>query len=150
MVAEVTLHNNIQMPKYCPKMSKVVQKVPKIAQNGQKLPKIERLPQQLYSPHYVLFTWTWTRRWYFVLLRITRNMRLTMIVANDIKNRTEDLITSSNVICAIFTSQISSLWQVTLAMGFGKITQSPIFEDMLAIFDSRQNIPSYPCLELYK
>ena len=77
-------------------------------------------------------------------------MRLTMIVANDIKNRTEDLITSSNVICAIFTSQISSLWQVTLAMGFGKITQSPIFEDMLAIFDSRQNIPSYPCLELYK
>ena len=37
MVAEVTLHNNIEMPKNCPKIAKscpkIAQKLPKIVQN---------------------------------------------------------------------------------------------------------------------
>ena len=43
MFAEVTLHNDSELSKNYPKMPKIVQK----------LPKIERLPQQLYFPHYV-------------------------------------------------------------------------------------------------
>ena len=65
MVAEVTLHNNIEMYKNCQKIAKKCQKLskncprlpkncprlPKIVQNGLKLPKIERIPQQIYFPH---------------------------------------------------------------------------------------------------
>ena len=51
MVAEVTLHNDIEMNKKCPKIAKKMPKLSKIAQNCTKLPKIERLPQELYFPH---------------------------------------------------------------------------------------------------
>ena len=55
MVAEVTLHNDFEMSKNCPKLSNIAQncpKLPKIAQNCPKLLKIQRLPQQLYFSHY--------------------------------------------------------------------------------------------------
>ena len=48
IVAEVALHNNIEMSKNCQKMPKIAQKLSKI---DKKYPKIERLPQQLYFPH---------------------------------------------------------------------------------------------------
>ena len=43
IVAEVTLYNNIEMSKNCPK---IVQKLPKIAKNCQKFPKIvQKMPK---------------------------------------------------------------------------------------------------------
>ena len=47
MVAEVTLDNNIEMSKNCPKIAKKFKKSP----NLPKLSKIERLSHQLYFSH---------------------------------------------------------------------------------------------------
>ena len=51
MVAEVTLHNNIEMSKKCKKMSKNCPKLPKIAQNCPKL--------KGYLSNYIFHTVVW-------------------------------------------------------------------------------------------
>ena len=72
-------------------------------------------------------------------------MRFTETVANDIKNRTVDLITASMVIPANLASQISSLKHEKLAYGIGKTwIAAPVFVDMIEV--SLQNIP-FPNLE---
>ena len=42
MVAEVTLHNNIEMSKSCPKIAQNCPKLPKVAQNYPKLTKNDK------------------------------------------------------------------------------------------------------------
>ena len=61
MVAEVTLHNNIEMSKNCSKIAKngkKVQKLPKIAKNCPKLTKIDKncLKLKGYLTNYIYHT----------------------------------------------------------------------------------------------